>query len=295
VDFTSDHVGPLATYASTSDPQSALAAEQLRIGDRTLLALSDGFFDVELVPQFLGSPSSPHAYVDSRHAAGHSRGPLPVGAFVWTGEQTVLIDAGFGPRDGSGRGILVGGALPAQLRRHGLSFDDIDIVALSHLHADHTGWLADDDGRPLFRRATVQVERGDWDHFMSPGSQSHLHPGVHAGLTALAERGRVELLDGDCPVVPGLDRLAAPGHTPGHSVYVVHDRGDRALLFGDGMYCPEQLTEVDWAATSDVDPVLAGKTRRALLRDIETNGGYGLGCHFPGLRAGRVISGAWVE
>jgi glyoxylase-like metal-dependent hydrolase (beta-lactamase superfamily II) len=120
-----------------------------------------------------------------------------------------------------------------------------------------------------------------------------LPPHIETVLKALAERDRVRLLDDDRQIAPGLTRLAAPGHTPGHSLYAVHDRGDRALLFGDAMYCPQQLTNSDWAAASDVDPRLARRTRERYLRDLETSGGLGLGCHFPELRAGRVLAGAW--
>ncbi|WP_160573519.1 MBL fold metallo-hydrolase [Actinomadura physcomitrii] len=286
----------LSRYALRADPVSTLAAEELRIGDRTMLALSDGFFALNSVPHFLGSPDDPHGFYEQMRAAGHDTVRMPIGAFVWPGERNALIDAGFGPNDHGGRGIMVGGMLPGQLSRYGLSFDDIHVIALSHLHPDHTGWLADAEGRPLFHSAQVVVGRADWDYFMAPdGAGLGLEEHVRHALAAMAEQDRVTLLDGDDEIVSGLTRLAAPGHTPGHSIYAVHDAGERALLFGDALYCPQQLTQVDWEASSDVDPVAARRTREAFLRDLEGNGGLGVGCHFPGLKAGRVLSGAWQE
>jgi hypothetical protein len=77
---------------------------------------------------------------------------------------------------------------------------------------------------------------------------------IRAGLLAIAQAGRLSLLDADGPVAPGITRLGAAGHTPGHSVSVVSDGPDRALLLGDALYCPAQLAQTDWAALTDVDP-----------------------------------------
>jgi glyoxylase-like metal-dependent hydrolase (beta-lactamase superfamily II) len=90
-------------------------------------------------------------------------------------------------------------------------------------------------------------------------------------------------------VAPGITRLDAAGHTPGHSVFVISDGPDRALLLGDALYCPAQLTQTDWAALTDVDPSLARATRRRLAGDLAERGGVAVGCHFPGLQAGRVL------
>jgi glyoxylase-like metal-dependent hydrolase (beta-lactamase superfamily II) len=112
-------------------------------------------------------------------------------------------------------------------------------------------------------------------------------------LRDLADRGRLTLLDAEQQIVPGLTALPAPGHTPGHTVYAVHDGSDRALLLGDSLYCPQQLSEMDWGAASEVDPVLARRTREWLLREIEGSGAATVGPHFPGLRAGRLLGGQW--
>ena len=64
----------------------------------------------------------------------------------------------------------------------------------------------------------------------------------------------------------------------------IHDHGERVLVLGDAMYCPQQLTELEWGAVSDVDPALARKTRERYERDLELHGGGAVGCHFPELR-----------
>jgi glyoxylase-like metal-dependent hydrolase (beta-lactamase superfamily II) len=287
--------GPLADHALLADPVSAGASRTITIGERTLLALSDGFLSLEQARDFIGSPSHPTGVYDALRAIqGDVR--LPLGCFVLPGAPTVLIDAGFGPVDAQGLGIMIGGNLLSQLARHGLQPADIEVLALSHLHLDHVGWLATSEGEPVFQNATVYFGGPDWDYFVESEEASlPLAPHIRAGLLALAEQDRVKLLDGDRQIAPGVTRLAAPGHTPGHSLYAIHDHGERALLLGDAMYCPQQLTNADWAATSDVDAHLARRTRERYMRDLEAHGGAAVGCHFPELRAGRVLSGAWQQ
>ena len=278
---------PLSRHPDAADPASAAARQELRVGERTILALSDGV--VVIPPTFIGTPEHPTAAHDILRGAD-GRAPLPVGCFLVPGDTTVLIDAGYGPADHEGRGALVGGGLLGALAGSGFGPEDIDVVALTHLHLDHVGWLADADGRPVFGRARVLVGRADWEYFVvGDGAALPLADHIRAGLLATAEEGRLALLDADIPIAPGVTRLAAPGHTPGHSVFVVSDGQDRALLLGDALYCPEQLTETDWAALTDVDPDLARTTRRLLVDDLSGRGGMAVGCHFPGLRAGRVL------
>jgi glyoxylase-like metal-dependent hydrolase (beta-lactamase superfamily II) len=279
--------GPLARHRDAADPGSAAARQVLRVGERTVLALSDGV--VVIPPDFIGTPEHPTAAHDILRGAD-SRAPLPLGCFLVPGDTTVLIDAGYGPADHQGRGRLVGGGLLGALADSGFQPGDIDVVALSHLHLDHVGWLADSAGHPTFTRAQVLVGRADWEYFVERDDAAlPLADHIRAGLVAIAQAGRLTLLDGDQPVAPGISRLDAAGHTPGHSVFVVSHGRDRALLLGDALYCPAQLTETDWAALTDVDPDLARATRRRLVGDLAKHGGMAVGCHFPGLRAGRVL------
>ncbi len=259
----------------------------LAIGRHRLIGVRDGTFFMP--PDFLGVEEAHRELADDD---GTVR--LPIGAFLMPGEEPLLIDAGLGPgfpRPES----MTGGALLDGLVAAGVRPDEVAHLALSHLHLDHTGWVARKHGGVTFPNAQLYVAQGDWDHFLGDAPRGHLGPSpwVREALYDLAQRGRVTILDGERQLVPGLTALPAPGHTPGHTVYAVHDGHERALLLGDSIYCPQQLTEVDWGATSEVDPVLARRTREWLWREIESSGAAAVGQHFPGLQAGRVLGREW--
>jgi len=256
-----------------------VAAETIRVGDTSILALSDGVFTMP--PDFL---SDPRAHADLSDREGHVH--LPIGAFLFPGDEPLLVDLGFGP--GPRNDLLTGGHLIDQLRSVECRPEDVRTVALTHPHPDHIGWLATPDGRQWFPGATVVLAEADWEYFVDErGGEMDDH--IHLALLDLHARGRDELLSAERTLAPHVTALPAPGHTPGHTVFAVHDGSERAVLLGDALYCPQQLGHSDWEAVSDVDPLLAARTRVMLERDLEEHDALAVGAHFPGLRAGRVL------
>ena len=281
--------GPLLGHRLSHDPVSAGALRTIPVGDRTLLGLSDGF--LLMSTGFLGTAESPSAGHDTlRRRYGEVR--LPLGCFLLPGERPVLIDTGLGAEDFRQHGTLVGGNLLPQLALQGIRPADVGVLALSHLHGDHSGTVGDAvTGRPVFANAHTFVGRGDWEHFVERElAPIPLAPHTRAALFELERRGQVTLIDGERDIAPGVRAIAAPGHTPGHTVYAIHDRGERVLVLGDAMHCPQQLDNLDWQIAFDVDPVLARRTRDRLHADLGAHGGGAVGCHFPELLLGRVLA-----
>ena len=204
---------------------------------------------------------------------------LELGGFlVRHRDRLVVIDAGVG----SIQGPLAGGAFLDSLAAHGVAPADVTDVLFTHLHFDHVGW-ATRRGEIVFPNATYRCDRRDWAHFVGPD------PGATRKLSPL--ESRLETWDDSGPVLPGIDALAAPGHTPGSTVIVLSSGSQRALVLGDVAHCPVQLVDDEWAIIGDVDEALARRTRTALAREMEGEGVLAAGIHFPGMRFGRLLSG----
>jgi glyoxylase-like metal-dependent hydrolase (beta-lactamase superfamily II) len=250
-----------------------------------VIPVSDG--TVKLPPQyFANSDWGPHQELIGED--GMIAGQLAC-FVVRTGDTTVLIDAGVGPYDNA---FFQGGQLPESLRSAGVERDEIDIVACTHLHMDHAGWLVQ-DGEPFFPNATVRFGEADWGQLIdSPDAVQW----IHDGMRLLADKGRVEpiTVDGEA-IAPGINARSAPGHTHGHTVFVISSDTERLVVLGDAVTCPVQLEEPDWRAISDVDPALAARTREALFRELEASGDLTMAAHFPDLRFGRVLPGEGVR
>jgi glyoxylase-like metal-dependent hydrolase (beta-lactamase superfamily II) len=167
-------------------------------------------------------------------------------------------------------------------------------VVFTHLHIDHVGWSVT-DGRPTFPNATYRCSEADWHHFMEHTKDQHDQFGPSEGVAVntyehlKSVQDRFEVHSGTGTLVPGVDVMSAPGHTPGSSVVVLSSGTDRAMLLGDVVHCPVQLVDDDWAGLVDVDPDMARRTRIALARELEGQDVPVAGAHFPGMKLGRLL------
>jgi glyoxylase-like metal-dependent hydrolase (beta-lactamase superfamily II) len=209
---------------------------------------------------------------------------MDIGGFlVRTADRTILIDAGMGTISDERR---QGGGLPDSLRRHGVDFADVTDVVFTHLHFDHVGW-ATQKGRVMFPNATYRVHQADWDHFvLSPEAA----PGAIRKLTPL--EGQLETFDSEVELAPGLFARPAPGHSPGHTTFVVADQGERALVLGDAVHVLPELIDPGWRFVHDVDPEAAVEVRDRIVDAVAQTGEPIAASHFPGLRFGRLKTAA---
>jgi glyoxylase-like metal-dependent hydrolase (beta-lactamase superfamily II) len=210
---------------------------------------------------------------------------------VRDGTRTMLVDLGVGPSGwhAPSGAVIPPGHLLDNLRRAGVDPAGVTDVLLSHIHPDHVGW-ASIDGRPVFERATYRCHRADWDHFVAGRVGD---PTVWPLMEAVADR--LEPWDDDDTLFPGLDLIAAPGHTPGSTILTFSDpSGARAILLGDVVHCPVELVDDEWATIADVDPELAMLTKRRVARELTAlaDGATDVhvsAAHFPELRFGRLV------
>lgn len=211
--------------------------------------------------------------------------------FVRSMGKTVMVDTGMGPGPHPDRGNRTGDLLN-QLRAQGVAPQDIDIVAHTHLHADHVGWNIDhSDGRPkpYFPNARYLVPRLDWEHFTQPQHLAEA-PQVRDSVLPLERLGLMDLVDEGHRITDEVTTLDTPGHTPGHQVILISSQGEKAMIVGDAIHSSVQIQEPDWCAGVDTSKPDSRRSRHALLECAESEGYVVAAGHFhPQRHIGRVM------
>lgn len=204
-----------------------------------------------------------------------------VSAYLVRGpRRTILVDTGIGPATTAfARSVGAEGALPAELARLGIEPGAIDIVLLTHLHADHLGWnVSRRDGTPTFPNARYIAHAADWamcEARLRSGSGQAAH--IHENLLPLYAMGRLELVH-EAPVLDeGVATLHTPGHTPGHLAV----RAGDAWMLGDVLAHPVQIADPSQPYGFDADPDRAAHTRRLVLDELVATGDVASACHLP--------------
>lgn len=212
-------------------------------------------------------------------------------AVLRSGGRTILVDTGIGPDAVE----LLGGAegkLLDDLERHGVRRDEIDTVFMTHAHIDHVGWNLTAAGQPTFPNARYVLHEADWAaarQLESVVVQFGAPPYVDRTLAPLEGLGILDLFAGEAPLTPEVTALPTPGHTPGHMCVLITSAGERAVLPGDAIVHPAQVSEPDWPFGFDSDTTQASVSRRQLLDRIEAEGMTLAACHFPHPGFGRLV------
>ncbi len=176
----------------------------------------------------------------------------------------------------------------ADLEAAGYPRESIDTVLCTHLHVDHVGWntmLVDGEWLPTFPNARYLVGETEWRYWddRDPGTQvlaDSVRPVIDAGL--------VDLVPVDHRVCDEVWLEPTPGHTPGHVSVRISSGGADALITGDCIHHPCQMTRTDWCSSADSDQAQGRETRESLLERMVDTDVLVIGTHFATPTAGLV-------
>ena len=109
--------------------------------------------------------------------------------------------------------------------------------------------------------------------------------------------GKFLSFDADTTLVPGIRALATPGHTPGHTSYVVESRGETLIVMGDLVLMGAlQFADPSLGSAFDVDPKGAAEQRRRVFKLAADSHYWVAGGHltFPAIGHLRGDAGRYI-
>lgn len=257
---------PVAAKAPMTGTQ-APGFFRMKLGEMEVTTINDGFF-VRPLAGFVKNA------MDDDVAAAVKEARLPGnGVFIPfttvvinTGSKLVLIDCGNGDS-----GAPTSGTWMANFKAAGFDPKDVDTVIISHFHGDHINGVRLKDGTAVFPNAEVMVPAGEWGFWMddarmsaAPDPMKPAFQNVRRVFGPLAKD--VKPFEAGKEIAPGITSIAAPGHTPGHSVFMVASGAAKMLCLADTTNNPHLFARnPDWQAIFDMDGNAAAATRRKLL------------------------------
>lgn len=152
---------------------------------------------------------------------------------VNTGSRLILIDTGLGAFKLMGDHT---GRLVANLKAAGINPADVDAILLTHAHADHCFGLLAADGSRTFPNAQVYITQADYDFWTDEAKVSHPQIGQFVAATRkhlVPNRERIAFIKDGQEVVTGIQAIAAPGHTVGHTAFMITSQGQSICNTGD--------------------------------------------------------------
>ncbi len=243
----------------------------LQVGDVAVTSLNDGQFDAE-IGWVNGVPVE-----ESEALLRDSFRVLPpritVSCFLLqTGGKNILVDAGTGGAYGH-----VLGAAPRRLAALGVAPESISAVLVTHAHVDHIHGLLTDDGTARYPNAEIVINAAETGFWLNKDVQAQA-PESAQEYFGIAQKSlapysdRMRLVNDGQEALSGITALHLPGHTPGHTGWVIASGGDTLLIWGDIVHIPGiQFARPEAAMAFDIDADLGRVSRSRALDMVATD------------------------
>lgn len=275
-----------------------------KIGDIVVTAISDGFLDGDVSVLRNIEPDDAMGMLKANFRKG--RRTFVNGFIVRSKGRVCLIETGSGDYLQPTAGKLM-----ANVVASGVDPAEIDTVLLTHMHPDHSAGLSNmADNSCFFPNAELVVHENEPKHWLDDGAMAKADDRAkklyfQATREQIAPYEKQTRLFQKGEVFPGITALPAPGHTPGHTCYMIESGGDSLLIWGDIVHVPEiQTARPEVAIAFDTDMEGAIASRRRIFDMAATDGLLvaGMHLHFPAfshlVRAGdgyRLMPEPWAH
>ncbi|MBN8955174.1 MAG: MBL fold metallo-hydrolase [Rhizobiales bacterium] len=177
------------------------------------------------------------------------------------GERTILFDTGMGQMKNFGPTT---GKLMNSVKQAGIDPASIDAVVMSHAHIDHCGGNMNADGKPNFPNAQYYIMQDDYDYWTDenkvPKAFGDFLTQARRNLTP--NRDKMHFFKDGEEFLPGVHAIHAPGHTVGHTIFMIESAGKQLCYVGDLSHHPVLLLEKPLTEFKyDTDPKQSAQSR----------------------------------
>jgi glyoxylase-like metal-dependent hydrolase (beta-lactamase superfamily II) len=281
-----------AQAAAPAIGKQAPSIYRYRVGDMELTAIYDGVWYRPIDEKFIRKAN----YADVQRAMSDAFMPAEKLAtpftmlLVNTGKKLILLDTGTG-----GQVASTAGAFGQNLIAAGIDPKTIDQIVISHFHPDHINGIKTKDNDLIFPNAEIMVPAAEWA-FWSDDANMRAAPD---GLKIVFHNVRrifndiakdVTHYQPGKVVAPGVETVAAPGHTPGHTVFAIQSGKDAMMVLSDTTQHPALFARnPEWEPQFDIDGAAAVTTRKKLLDRVAADRMLVTGYHFPFPACGHIV------
>lgn len=260
-----------------------------KVGNYEVTVVTDGANTFPLPDKFIVNASKDQvAAALAEHHLDPAKVTVPFTPIVInTGSKLVLIDTGFGEASAAKPGATHGQTI-GNMKAAGIDPKNIDLVIISHFHGDHVNGLLNPENKLAFANAEVVVPAVEWKFWMDDGEMSRAPAGRMQGLFKNNRRvfdalGRkVGQYEWNKEVIPGLTAVGTPGHTLGHTSYVLSSGNGKVFIQSDVTNVPFLfVSHPGWHAGYDQVGDMAEATRRKTYDMIVAEKLPVQGFHYP--------------
>lgn len=179
-------------------------------------------------------------------------------------DEKILIDAGLGAPFSQ---------LMQTLEKQGVTSDNLKLIYITHMHADHIGGLLK-DGKAVFPNAEVYINRVEAEAWKAMDAEKN----AQQMQVLEAYKDHLHLFEAGDVLPCDVKTIAAYGHTPGHTLF----QKDDLLVIGDLIHgAALQLEHPEYCPFFDMDPEAAIASRKRILEYARENNLKMYGMHLP--------------